>query len=62
MLLEAAAEHGIDLTSSLMVGDKASDVAAGRAAGCRTAYLGSGDVIADVTGRDWTELLRRLGC
>lgn len=36
MLLEAAAELGIDLEASFMVGDRLSDVAAGRAAGCRT--------------------------
>jgi D-glycero-D-manno-heptose 1,7-bisphosphate phosphatase len=36
MLLTAAAEHGIDLAASFMVGDRGSDIAAGRAAGCRT--------------------------
>ncbi|HET6250718.1 MAG TPA: HAD-IIIA family hydrolase [Tepidisphaeraceae bacterium] len=36
MLLQAAAEHEIDMPSSFMVGDRASDVAAGAAAGCRT--------------------------
>jgi D-glycero-D-manno-heptose 1,7-bisphosphate phosphatase len=35
MLLQAAAEHGIDLRHSYMVGDKLADVEAGRAAGCR---------------------------
>ena len=39
MLLEAAAEHGIDLGSSYVVGDRWRDVAAGQAAGCRTAYF-----------------------
>jgi D-glycero-D-manno-heptose 1,7-bisphosphate phosphatase len=39
MLLQAAAEHGIDLTHSFMVGDQPSDIAAGRAAGCRTILL-----------------------
>ena len=33
MLLQAAADHDIDLTNSIMVGDKVSDVEAGRAAG-----------------------------
>jgi D-glycero-D-manno-heptose 1,7-bisphosphate phosphatase len=36
MLLQASQEFGIELTSSFMVGDRASDVEAGRAAGCRT--------------------------
>jgi D-glycero-D-manno-heptose 1,7-bisphosphate phosphatase len=36
LLREAADAHGIDLASSFMVGDRWSDVAAGRAAGCVT--------------------------
>jgi transaldolase len=36
LLRRAAAEHGVDLTASVMVGDRWSDVEAGRAAGCRT--------------------------
>jgi D-glycero-D-manno-heptose 1,7-bisphosphate phosphatase len=39
MLLEAAAQRGIDLRRSIMVGDRASDTAAGAAAGCATAFL-----------------------
>lgn len=34
MLLQAAKDYKIDLTASLMFGDKACDVNAGRAAGC----------------------------
>jgi len=36
MLLDAAAALGLDLSRSWMVGDTDSDIAAGRAAGCRT--------------------------
>lgn len=39
MLLQAARELGIDLAESLMVGDRLSDVNAGRNAGCRKSYL-----------------------
>lgn len=39
MLLEAAAEHGIDLRRSWMVGDGLNDVQAGNAAGCRTILI-----------------------
>jgi D-glycero-D-manno-heptose 1,7-bisphosphate phosphatase len=39
MLLAAAREHGIDLAASYMVGDRWRDVAAGRAAGCRTIFV-----------------------
>jgi D-glycero-D-manno-heptose 1,7-bisphosphate phosphatase len=39
MLLDAAAELELDLSSSWMIGDTATDVTAGRAAGCRTALI-----------------------
>jgi histidinol-phosphate phosphatase family protein len=34
LLIDAARELGLDLATSVMVGDKPSDIAAGRAAGC----------------------------
>ena len=42
MLLEAAAELGLDLPASYMVGDRWSDVEAGRAAGCTTIFIDRG--------------------
>jgi D-glycero-D-manno-heptose 1,7-bisphosphate phosphatase len=39
MLLEAAASLQIDLSASWMVGDTDADIAAGRAAGCRTLLI-----------------------
>jgi D-glycero-D-manno-heptose 1,7-bisphosphate phosphatase len=39
MLLDAADALGIDLAGSWMVGDTDTDVAAGKAAGCRTALI-----------------------
>lgn len=39
MLLTAAQEHQIDLTSSWMVGDSESDLEAGKRAGCRTVQI-----------------------
>jgi D-glycero-D-manno-heptose 1,7-bisphosphate phosphatase len=39
MLLEAAEAFGIDLAGSFMVGDRWSDVEAGRRAGCRTIFI-----------------------
>jgi D-glycero-D-manno-heptose 1,7-bisphosphate phosphatase len=41
LILEAARARDIDLSTSIMIGDKDSDVAAGRAAGTRTLRLGS---------------------
>lgn len=42
MLLRAAREHGVDLSRSWMVGDKALDLEAGRNAGCRVALVRTG--------------------
>jgi D-glycero-D-manno-heptose 1,7-bisphosphate phosphatase len=39
MLLEAASEFEIDLTQSIMVGDRIGDMVAGKAAGCRTIFI-----------------------
>jgi len=39
MLLEAARRHGVDLSRSLMVGDRATDVQAGQTAGCRCFFI-----------------------
>ncbi len=42
MLLQAAREHDIDLTSSWMIGDILNDIQAGKAAGCRTILVNNG--------------------
>lgn len=42
MLAEAAKRHNIDLADSWMVGDRWSDIEAGRAAGCRTIWINRG--------------------
>ncbi len=42
MLLEAASQLGIDLKSSFMIGDRKSDIDAGKAAGCRTILVLTG--------------------
>lgn len=42
MLLDAAEQYGIDLSSSYMIGDRWRDVGAGRAAGCTTIFLDYG--------------------
>lgn len=64
MLLRAAAEHGIDLQRSFIIGDKSTDLEAGRRAGCRaigvlTGYghqllhqAGSPGAPAEYLGRD----------
>jgi D-glycero-D-manno-heptose 1,7-bisphosphate phosphatase len=42
MILEAAAEHGIDLAGSYLVGDRWRDVKAGQAAGCHSIFIDYG--------------------
>jgi len=42
MLLQAAAEHSIDLGASYMIGDKPADLEAGRRAGCKPLLVRTG--------------------
>jgi D-glycero-D-manno-heptose 1,7-bisphosphate phosphatase len=42
MLLEAASDFELELSSSFMIGDKADDILAGKTAGCRTMLVRSG--------------------
>lgn len=42
MLIEAAADHGLDLASCWMVGDRDLDIRCGKAAGCRTILVRTG--------------------
>jgi D-glycero-D-manno-heptose 1,7-bisphosphate phosphatase len=42
MLLEAARDWNIDLSASVMIGDRWRDVGAGRNAGCRTVFIDRG--------------------
>ncbi len=59
MILQGAAHFNIDLNRSFMVGDKPSDVAAGRSAGCKTIHFGSADPdpSADLHCTDFSELV-----
>jgi D-glycero-D-manno-heptose 1,7-bisphosphate phosphatase len=60
LLLRAASEHGIILDAAVMVGDSASDVAAGRAAGVTTVRLaGAADPEADLTVADLATAVER---
>ena len=42
MLVASARDHDLDLSASVMVGDRWSDIEAGRRAGCRTILVGAG--------------------
>ena len=51
MLLQAMADHSLDAARSVLVGDRASDVLAGRAAGVsRCVQVGPGQPLRDLAG------------
>ena len=64
LLLDAAAELGLDLAASVIVGDKSSDLEAGRAAGVPR-LIRFGPDIDGIDGSrridDWVALARYLG-
>jgi D-glycero-D-manno-heptose 1,7-bisphosphate phosphatase len=63
LVLDAAGDLGLDLARSVMLGDKASDIAAGLAAGCRHALrLGPDSDGANGSYRcdDWNSVVRFL--
>jgi D-glycero-D-manno-heptose 1,7-bisphosphate phosphatase len=53
MLHQAATEHGINLAASLMIGDSAIDIAAGKAAGCKSLHISE---LFDKTDQDYATL------
>lgn len=60
MLLAAAEKYNIDLSESWMIGDSSRDVGAGKAAGCRTAFIGQGECGQDATCTSLLEFARSL--
>ncbi len=60
MLLKAAKELNIDLETSWMVGDSERDVQAGKAAGCRTALIGTKEVGQDITVESLREFVQHV--
>lgn len=48
MLLQAMSDWNIDPGSSFMIGDRHSDVEAGKSAGCKTILIGEGDHSSDI--------------
>ncbi|MGB9856897.1 MAG: D-glycero-alpha-D-manno-heptose-1,7-bisphosphate 7-phosphatase [Dictyoglomaceae bacterium] len=57
MLLQAQKDWNIDLSKSFLIGDKESDVLAGKKAGCKTILLGksSSEIPADFYASDLLE-------
>ena len=63
MLLKAAEQYHIDLTSSWMIGDGANDVMAGKTAGCHTALIspnGENNCDADMVAESLLAAVERI--
>lgn len=60
MLLKAAEDYNIDLSASFMVGDRQSDIQAGKASGCRTVLIGEQEYGQDITVNNLLEFTRLL--
>ena len=60
MLLQAAKDHHIDLSLSWMVGDSENDIKAGKAAGCKTAYIGKEDYGQDISGDSLLDIVKTI--
>ena len=60
LLLEAAENFNIDLDESWMIGDSDTDVKAGIAAGCHTAYIGSENYGQDMAGKSLLDIVTKI--
>ena len=60
MLLKAAKDYNIDLSSSWMVGDSSRDVGAGAAAGCKAALIGDGSFGQDMEVESLKEAVEKI--
>jgi D-glycero-D-manno-heptose 1,7-bisphosphate phosphatase len=52
MIRQAALDHGVDVKTSILVGDKDSDIAAGRAAGVARLFKVAGSSQSATPGAD----------
>lgn len=64
-LQRAAAEHGLDLSASYMIGDREGDILCGRNAGCSTIWLRNDMFpvpkdLPTLIANDWSEIHRNL--
>lgn len=60
MLLKAAEAFNIDLSRSWMIGDGENDIKAGKAAGCKTALIGTEDYGQDMTVSSLLDFVEKL--
>ena len=60
MLIKAAEDFNIGLENSWMIGDGENDVRAGKAAGCRTALIGTEDYGQDMTASSLIHAVKQI--
>lgn len=60
MLFTAAEDFNIDLSQSWMIGDGENDVKAGKAAGCKTALIGTDSHDQDVTATSLLQAVKQI--
>lgn len=60
MLRTAADDLDLDLRSCWMIGDRETDIEAGRAAGCRTILIGAPPTRAELVAEDLAEAARKI--
>ena len=60
MLIRAAEDFNIDLTTSWMIGVGENDTKAGKAAGCRTALIGEGEYGQDMTAESLLTIIDQI--
>ena len=60
MILEATNTYNIDIRNSWMIGDGKNDVCCGKAAGCKTALIGTGEFGQDLTANSLIEAIDNI--
>ncbi|EIJ79890.1 histidinol-phosphatase [Bacillus methanolicus PB1] len=60
MILKLAEKYNIDLSKSIMVGDHERDIEAGKKAGCKTVFIGSGSTSADLQAESLYEAVEPI--
>lgn len=60
MILKLAEKHNINLEKSWMIGDRDTDIEAGKKAKCKTAKIGKKSNESDVNGNDLLEIIDKI--
>ena len=60
LLFKAAEDFNISLSDSWMIGDSDTDIKAGIAAGCHTAYIGNENYFQDIIGSSLTDVVSKI--